>query len=403
MKFDKFVFWACVIDSFFIPYVWFISIPYTMVLIFYWFIKRHKSLAGGTAYKMFRIMFVIMCLSTLFGYILAPEYIYKNTVYLIQFTSIFLYYFMFSNYIKKYNFNIKSLLVLFIIFVVILAILFNIDTNMYYKFLLIWNARSGAASNDIDYLGFIGNRYTFIWMDPNNIGYMMNAVVLYLWCNEKTSFFIKVFSILSLIFVLVSCMSNGGFITLGIDIGLYLIVRVLQIFKGKLIFHNKIKLINILLFMVTIGALIYIVPKIPEYFQTSVVNDSFERMNNNSGDSRFIIWEMVIKSVNFSEYILFGKGGEILINGYSFRPHNGHFYWILGYGFISYFMFMYIFFRKRRITSLEKYIWVIPILFGFTINIMIGEIKLMGIFSLLLACSSSKLYLNNVEGVEQAK
>jgi len=136
-----------------------------------------------------------------------------------------------------------------------------------------------------------------------------------------------------------------------------------------------------------------IVQQIPNYLATGVAMESFERISSNSGDSRFIIWQTVIQSVNFLEFIVIGKGGVTLVDGLKFAPHNGHFYWILGYGFIAYFIFMYLVFRKRKVTSLIKYIWIIPILIGFTVNVLLGEIKMMSIIMLLIACSSSAKYL----------
>jgi len=95
-KFDKFVFYACVIDYLFLPYVWFISIPYTMPLLFYWILKRNNNLKNSKEYKMFLLMITLMGISTIFSFIYAPIYIYKNIVYLIFFTTMFLTYFMFS-------------------------------------------------------------------------------------------------------------------------------------------------------------------------------------------------------------------------------------------------------------------------------------------------------------------
>ncbi|SEW39786.1 hypothetical protein [[Clostridium] fimetarium] len=397
--FDKFVFFICIIDCLFLPYLWLVSIPYTMPLIFYWFFKKYKLLRNNDQYKLeyklFFALFILMGLSTVFSVILAPQYAYKNVVFLILYTSMFLYYFMFLYYINKYPFVIKNFLIVFILFVVILAAFFNIDKNLFQKVVLFWNPRSEINANIAE--DFVNYRYTFIWMDANNIGYMMNAIVLYLWCNEKTSFFIKIFSLLSLLFVLIACMSNGAFLSSGISIGLYLIVKLFDLFKGN---HNKkykITPINIVLFLIALFALYKIIPQIPNYLETGIAMESLERISNNSGDSRFVIWQTVIQSVNFFEFILIGKGGVTLVNGLKFAPHNGHFYWILGYGFISYFIFMYLVFRKRKVTSIKKYIWITPILIGYTVNVLLGEIKMMSIIMLLIACSSSVKYLMGSE------
>jgi len=393
-KFDKFVFYACVIDYLFLPYVWFVSIPYTMPLLFYWIVRRNNILKKTKEYKMFLLMITLMGISTIFSFIYAPIYIYKNIVYLIFFTTMFLTYFMFSYYINRYPFNIKHFLIFFILFNIVLVIFFNIDKSFYHSIKLIFNQRSGIFINDNLYEKFVGYRYAFIWMDPNNIAYVLNAIVLYLWCNEKTSFFVKVFSFVSLLYILIACMSNGGFLSLGIIVGSYILIEVLHLLKGKYKIRVQIKPLNLFLFIITVCALVYVIPQIPKYLETGIAHESLDRIRNNSGDSRFEMWQYTIKNVNFLEYIFTGRGGVTLVNDTIYNPHNGHFIWILGYGLIAYYIFMYLIFRKRSVTSLKKYIWILPILFGFTINVMIGEIKLMGIVMLLVACSTSPKYLN---------
>ena len=98
-----------------------------------------------------------------------------------------------------------------------------------------------------------------------------------------------------------------------------------------------------------------------------------------------------MQHVDFWEYLLIGKGGVTLVDGVSYAPHNGHLYLILNYGFIAYFIFMYLVFRKRAGQTLETYIWILPIFIGFSINVMLGEIKLMGVVMLLLVCCESRL------------
>lgn len=403
-KFDKFVFFTCVIDNLFLPYFWLISVPLTMPLVFYWFIKRQSHLNKNNEYKLFRIMLIIMCFSSVIGFLIAPEFLYKNIVYLITFTLIFLYYFIFTYYINNSRFNVNNFLIVFIIFVDVLAIFYNFDKALYQNIKLFWNFRSNAF--DSSYTGFIGYRYSFIWMDPNNIAYIMNALVLYLWCNNNTNFFVKTFSLFSLLFVLVSCMSSGGFIAFIICASLYLLSIVINLLKGNISFKVRITLINYILFVISVLLILYIIPKIPVYLQTNTALESLERIENNSGESRFIIWKRILNNIDFFEYLrllIVGNGGVTLVDGVKVSPHNGHLYWIINYGFISYCIFMYIVFRKRRVTPIKNYIWIIPVLIGFTVNVMVGEVKLMGIVFLLIACSTSKKYLNNSFEYENQK
>jgi len=399
--FDKFVFFTCIIDCLFLPYIWFVSIPYTMPLLLYWYIRKYKILKNDiryqSEYKLFIALFILMSLSTIFSFIVAPQYAYKNIVFLILYSAMFLYYFMFLYYLDRYKITIRNFLILFILFVVTLAIIFNIDKAFYHNTILYWNLRSGISINDTLYQDYIGYRYTFIWMDANNIGYMMNAIVLYLWCNEKTNFFIKVFSLLSLLFVLIACMSNGAFLSFGIGFGIYALVKIFEILRGNHKKKYKITPINMILFLITLFALYKIIPQIPNYLESGIAIESMERISNNSGEGRLLIWQTVIQSVDFFEFILIGKGGVTLVDGLKFAPHNGHFYWILGYGFIAYSIFMYLVFRKRKVTTIKKYIWISPILIGFTVNVLLGEIKMMTIIMLLVACSSNAKYLTERE------
>lgn len=392
-RFDKFVFWACIIDTMFLPSVWFISIPYTMPLIFYWASKRQYYLNGQKEFKLFKFMLVLMFFSTLLGLILNSEYIYKNIVYIILFTTMFLYYFLYKYYISRYNFSAKTPLLFLMSFIVILAILFNIDKSLYQNFKVFWNPRSNISINAAAFDNFQGYRYSFIYWDPNNVAYLMNAIVLYLFLNERTNLFVKVVAFFSLLFVLISCMSNGGFITLGISIAIYVIIISRDFFKSRINF--RISPILFLMFVSSVALIAYIIPKIPDFQETVVAIESKERLESNSGDSRIRIWEELIDNVNFIEYVIIGKGGTTIVKGGEFAPHNGHFYWILGYGFISYYIFMYLIFRKRKITPIKNYVWIIILLFGFTVNVMLGEIKLMGVFLLMIACSTSPLYLFN--------
>lgn len=396
-RFDKFVFYACIIDNLFLPYVWFVSIPYTLPLLYVWIFLRFNSIAGYREFKVFLSMFLLMVFSTLFGCLSTSVYLERNIVYLIQFTTMFLYYFLFKYFIDRYPFRAKQFLILFVLFVIAMAVLFNLDKSLYHTVMLFWNRRSGISINENLYEDYVGYRYSFVWMDPNNIAYMMNAILLYLWCNEKTSFFLKTCTLISLLFLLVSCMSNGGFVTLGISAVLFLFAEIYSVIKEKRRKRYRVRVMDLILFTMTVLVVVLVLLQIPEYMETGIALESMERVRSNTGESRFVIWRYIIDHVNFFKYLILGRGGVTIVDGKSMAPHNGHFYWILGYGMIAYLEFMYLVFWKRRITPLKKYIWIIPILLGFTINVMLGEIKMMGITLLLIACSTSKRYLENEE------
>ncbi len=395
-QFDKFIFFFCIIDHMFMPYFWLISIPYSMPLIFYWSFTRYSKIAKDKELGYFQIIFIIMLLSTILGFIVYPSFIYNNIVYLVQYTAMFLYFFMFSYYVKNYDFNIKTILVIFIIVVDVFALLYNINKGLYHNVKLFWNFRSSLYINSTTYKGYIGYRFSYYWMDANNIGYMMNAVIMYLYFNEKTSFFIKVFSLLSVLFVLVSCMSNGALLTFFLILILFVISRIISLISNNLKIIYTFRLSSILMFVVTIvGVYFIIVYYLPGYLHSNVAIESYNRIINNFSTSRFEIWSEIVQKENILKYLFFGFGGVVIVNGVNYAPHNGHFYIILSYGLIAYYFFMYLIFFKRKCTQFKEYIWVFPIFIGFTLNVLLGEIKMMGIILLLVACSSNRNYLES--------
>ncbi len=390
-RLDHWMFWLCMIDIFFLPYVWFVSVLYTMPFIYYWVIKRYSALEGRKDFKLFSVLLLLMAASTVYSYVLAPGYAYKNTVYLIQFTTIFLYYFLFSFYLQRYPFQAKRILYLFLAFMTVLAVCYCINKGMYHQLRIFWNYRSGISINDTVYEEFTGYRYAFIFMDANNAGYLADAVLLYLLCNEKIKIYVKILSTAACVFILTACMSNGAIVAFGVGAVAYLFVKLRKLPKVNVNQKFQLSVGSVLIYLTMIIAAVYLIPLIPEYFKSGVGLEFLDRISENSPDSRFRIWEYIMQHVDFWEYLLIGKGGVTLVDGVSYAPHNGHLYLILNYGFIAYFIFMYLVFRKRAGQTLETYIWILPIFIGFSINVMLGEIKLMGVVMLLLACCESRL------------
>lgn len=394
-KWDYYVFLFALIDTLFLPYFWLVSVPLSLPVVIYWSIKRYNHIRVLNEFKLIKIMFLLMTFSTIIGSIIQPHNIYENCVFLIKYYYIFMLYLLFRSRLNSKDISLKKILLVFVFFVLIMAIVYYYDKNLYQSFKIIWNYKSNVFVSS-RYIGLVGYRYSFIWMDPNNIGYMLTAVVMYLFTNEKTSFFTKIVLITSLGVVLIATMSNGSILAVMISLCVYLLVWIFtRLLRAKVRFRVSINPVNVALFYITILLIIYFIPKIPNLLETTTAVEAFERFESNSGDSRFKIWTDIIKNISIPDYFLYsilGKGGVTLVGQREIAPHNGHLYWILGYGLVSYLIFMYIVFRKRRNTPLIKYIWIVPVFIGFTINTMIGEMKLFGLIMLLVASSSNILY-----------
>jgi O-antigen ligase len=95
--------------------------------------------------------------------------------------------------------------------------------------------------------------------------------------------------------------------------------------------------------------------------QNDTIKQSINRTGNNelSMEQRIDIWESILRSDSFLKYIFSGVGPSIVIDGYPRKPHNGLIYLIYSYGAIASFMFLYLFFNKRKSVSWRNYIYMI--------------------------------------------
>ena len=267
------------------------------------------------------------------------------------------------------------------------------NKSLYSQLITFWNPRGLSAAASLYGEELDGYRFSFLWMDPNNIAYTSVSIVAYLFTNEQTTLYQKIMVSVILIFTLTSAMSNGGFIALSVQIILIILAFLLKKVKQNKTLDSSQVLQFISLPLIYLG-----INKLWEYYSsTDVAILSILRREENSAESRFEIWRYILNNVNFFKYIFIGYGGVTFINGIVTKPHNGHFYVILSCGIIAYVIFMAIMFRKRKITPLKNYLWIAGVFLGFTANVLIGEVKIGAIILLLVACSSSEKYLSDRE------
>lgn len=390
-KYDKFVFYFCLIDILFLPYVSFVAVSYSFFVLIPWLFLRFNQLMNSNKdFKLYCWLVVFVLFSSFVGGVIHTEDMRENIMQGLRILQGVGCFFLFSYYLQRYTVKIKTFLMIFVAFVVLFCILYNIDKSSYSSLVSFWNPR-GLSSTASLYNDLEGYRFSFVWMDPNNIAYMIVGVVMFVFTNEKSVLIEKLFLIISLVFVLISAMSSGGMTSLLITIVVY---GVCMLFK-KWKFGGEINITSV--FVMLLSPMLFIfIKKLWEWFSnTSTALESFNRLEGNSLDSRLNIWTRIIDNTNFFKYAFFGYGGITYVAGIKTKPHNGHFYLILAFGFIAYFLYMYIVFRKRKETPFKNYIWILPVFLGFTVNIMIGEVKLAGLIMLLVAATSSKKYLSD--------
>lgn len=394
-KFDRFVFYFCLIDILFLPYAFFMAISYSFFVLIPWLFIRFNSLIKTERLFQWYLFFsILVVISSLLGGLLNGV-LSDNISRAIQIIQIVGYYFLFSYNLNRYSVNIKQYLLWFAGFVVAFCVLYNLDKELYTGVIHFWNPR-GMTAITAQYYALNGYRFSFLWMDPNNIAYLYVSLVAFLLTNEKTGFWQKIGLVISMIFVLISTMSSGGRVALVIE----------GIVLGVVAFEKKINRVTrtitvkktslywaILLLVLSPLIIKTMTELLGWYVQTDVAVESMNRVDNNTMDSRVAIWTRIIQNANFFEYLLIGYGGSTFLDGVAIKPHNGHFYMIMAFGFIAYFIFLYIVFRKRRITPLMNYVWIVAVFLGFTVNVLVGEVKLSALILLMVACSGTKRYL----------
>lgn len=394
-KLDRFVFFFCLIDILFLPYAFFMAISYSFFVLMPWLFIRFNSLnKTERAFQWYILFSILVVISSLAGGLLNGV-LSENISRAIQIIQIMGYYFLFSYYLKKYSVNIKQYLLWFAWFVAAFCVLYNLDKTLYTSVIHFWNPRGMAAVSE-QYYALNGYRFSFVWMDPNNIAYLFVSLVAFLLINEKIQAWQKFGLVISMFFVLVSTMSSGGRIALlieGILLGVVVFGKSLNR-ATRTITVKRSTLYWIVIVLVLSPLIIKTVADLfGWYFQTDIAVESMDRVDNNSMDSRIAIWTRIIQNANFLEYLLIGYGGSTFLDGIPIKPHNGHFYMIMAYGFIAYFILMHIMFRKRKITPMINYIWIVAVFLGFTVNVLVGEVKLSALIMLMVACTGNKRYL----------
>lgn len=393
-KQDKLFFTFCLIDMLFLPYFPLITIAYSMPVVFWWWISRRELVAYEPEYKYIQMALIFIVISTLVSYLFYPQNIKDNTVYLLEMSAVFLYYIMFKYYVDNYDVNLEKWLFLFVLFVGAFAVLYNVDKSLYQSVKFIWNSRMSTMWATTAFKGY---RFGFVWMDENNIAYMMNTIAFFLIISKCLSPLKKLMVLGVNLLVVVSTMSNGGRNSLLIVWGLYLVYMLFNLRKIRSPLSRYVSIGTLLSYIAVIVVIVLAIKYLPQYFDSTVFLESQERTSENSMESRYAIWTSVLSGAKWWQCIIFGSGGRTMVAGVARAPHNGHLYWILSFGMIVYYCYMYIFFRKRRGVSFTNWLAVVPFFLGFTINTMVGEPKVNEIIAVLIAYMSSPIYQEKLE------
>lgn len=211
------------------------------------------------------------------------------------------------------------------------------------------------------------SRYSFIFLDPNNCGYCILAVSLFLY-EKSNNVKISVLGLLNAFTVPIFTGSRGC-------------VVALLVYLCALLFNKRKKKLNIIIGIISVIALVFMVSMLlGDSFLLNLIGDNRAFTGSALEDSRLDIWENIFRIKGVPP--IFGAGYTIVYNGNYVRPHSDWVRIVYGYGLLIIPLFMgYI----KKDKHFLKQTCFIPIIVGMTFNSVIDEPRFLYICFILLA------------------
>lgn len=387
-RFDKFICYLCLFDVLFFPYIRIFSASLSMLILPIWFLIHLHKIRITFEPQLFILFFYMAVSSILLSALFYPGYLGSNLVQFVILMYGFLYYFFFKFYFDQLIIPLKNILMAYLILMFLLAVIYIIEPSRYFEMRAFWTM-SGQAIQINDSL--VIHRFTGIFSDPNNAAVAYVGIYVYLFYNTHLTGLQSSILLLFVTIMVLSTMSSTGLILLILTIGLFVLRMIRSINPQK-----RMKVGSVLFVIIFGPALLVLLFYLsPLFFSTEVGETSLERLIQNSADSRISIWKNLLKKNSIFKYILQGTGGTILVDGVSYKPHNGHLHLIYNYGLIVYLIFLSIFFKVRKGVKFHYYLFLIPFFLGFTINVGIYEVRFINLLALLVAMYSSTYFQQN--------
>lgn len=377
-------FWMISIDIFFLPYLSFVAVSVSVFIVAIWLLINIRKIYTSKEFSLFVIMVIFMFFSTLMNFLYTGN-VRFNTTFITAVKRLFQYilcfgtYFFYKDYFIKNNINISKIIFKAIIFMTILAILFKLFPYQYANIKILINPADNHTrrflANEVNY------RFNYLWTDPNNISYLLGGLTTWIFLRKDVTIIKKFIVLCSSIFIALCTLSNGGIIVIAIMCIIISLYKIISVLKKGVDLKNLIEFILI----ISLSVFLFEFMNLKDLIKSDYISLITDRIND------YIIQDSITggrledlkESVKYLSptMLIIGTGNE------GFVTENGHIYWIGMYGIPSYFIFMWLMFRKDRWQSFMQYIWVIPFFIAYTMNIAIGEYKWLAIYLMLLAYS----------------
>lgn len=385
IRLNDIFFWVITIDIFFLPYLSFVAISVSVLIVALWMLINIRRISETKEHSLFVIMAIFMLLGTIMNLFYSGTMRYGSTSFVSAIKRFFQYifcfetYFFYKDYFLEHHVKISRIIFIAILYMTIFAIMFKLFPYEYATLKLSINPADNHTrrylANEIHY------RFNYLWTDPNNISYLVAGLMTWMLSRKDISLIKKMIVVIASIFTAFCTVSNSGIITL-LLMGLFIL---LHSFYNSTRNGIDSKTVIECIAIIVLLFVTFEMTDLKNIIENNYISLFVDRINDYSsaGSISGGRLEDVISSLGYlSPIMLFiGTGNE------GFVSEIGHIYWIGMYGFPAYVIFMWIMFRKEKKLSIMQYIWVIPFFMAFTMNIAIGEYKWLAIYLMLLAYS----------------
>lgn len=392
---ERLLFYICIVDLLFLPYIRLLSIKAFMIIVVLWYsFGGIKKIYNQDTLKRFYLFAFFSFGSVLLGLLFNNQYLSLQylllgniqIIVIVWFAYLCLYYFKY--HFTKYDTKLENFMYFYLFFALVTVILYWQNPQLFYNIRRYWT----LGNENITFIHSTYTRYMHIASEPNNFSAMIIGIMTYLRYVENIDKVKMNFVYVVCFIIVITTMSTTGILMFGA------VVTVDFITKKRFITKFKIKniLYWILSTIILLLSVIYFRDNIVAFFRSDIFNAATLRYNvylddGNISGSRFGIWVNILKEINILWYIIIGRGTVIVSEGIQYKPHSGHLMLIYGYGMIAYGLFMYEFFWWKKGMEYKKYLAVIlPFFIIFTMNTMIGDLRAVFLFVLLLSVISSK-------------
>lgn len=389
VKRRDFLFYFILVDALFFPYIRKFHALSSTIVLMVWFLKNAKEITRKKIFLIAMSYLLFMVISVLIGWGYTPTYLYFDFINFIMNIFYILYYIYFFHEIKQRHYQLDKIFALYIVVVFVFSILFFKAPQKYFDIRTFWT----MSGRTITYVDKYFSRFTFLQSDPNSIGCIIISILMYLLITKrnKLSLLKKIVLTGMVAFSCMTTLSTTSFVVFSLSFILYFVFYILPTCNIKVNKRNFVVIISTFIILL-IGAIIC-------FKSTSIGDTLFAtaklRIGNNLREGtmsgRTVIWKKTLVNFNWFKYILFGRGiGVVGNDGNGFLGHNGHFHIILYYGFIAYFLFLFLYFRKPKYIRWRKYIIILPLFLLFTVNVLIVDFRA----GVAMAIISAAFYTN---------